>query len=127
MPEKNAAAKALLSKHFGPSSTATASGTSRSATSANPKKLAQQRQIAVMKMRHKAKPADPKDTAASVPVGERLHVKVRKAEEDIAAERILWFKKVCRSLSLAGQPPLDPAYSPYGQEGRWIYSPHSLR
>ncbi|EIW60720.1 uncharacterized protein TRAVEDRAFT_98549, partial [Trametes versicolor FP-101664 SS1] len=93
VPEKNAVAKALLSKHFGPSSTATASGTSRAAASANPKKLAQQRQLAVMKMRHKAKPADPKDTAASVPVGERLHVKVRKAEEEPVAERILWFKK----------------------------------
>ncbi|OJT04070.1 hypothetical protein TRAPUB_5222 [Trametes pubescens] len=91
--EKNAAAKSLLSKHFGPSSAATTSGPSRPAASTNPKKLAQQRQLAVMKMRHKAKPADPKDTAVSVPVGERLHLKVRKAEEDPAAERILWFKK----------------------------------
>ncbi|KAI0668569.1 hypothetical protein C8Q78DRAFT_1047829 [Trametes maxima] len=91
--QKNAAAKALLSKHFGSTSTRTSTSASHPAPTSNPKKLAQQRQLAVMKMRHKAKPADPKDTAASVPVNQRLHIKVRRAEDDLTSEQILWFRK----------------------------------
>ncbi|KAI0781303.1 hypothetical protein BD413DRAFT_464481 [Trametes elegans] len=91
---KNAAAKALLAKHFKSPTGAAVSGPSRaSGAPPNPKKLAQQRQVAVMKMRHKAKPADPKDTAASVPIDQRLHVKVRRADADEASEQIFWFRK----------------------------------
>ncbi|KAH9857729.1 hypothetical protein C2E23DRAFT_770677 [Lenzites betulinus] len=94
IPQKNATAKALLAKHFGSSSGATSGSAARpSLPTSNPKKLEQQRKLAVIKMRHKAKPADPKDAAAAVPMDERLHVKVRRAEEDPALERILWFRK----------------------------------
>ncbi|OSC97653.1 hypothetical protein PYCCODRAFT_1419176 [Trametes coccinea BRFM310] len=91
-PQKNAAAKALLAKHFG-SSTGSGTSSTPSRPGANPKKLAQQRQIAVMKMRHKAKPADPKDTASSVPMDQRLHAFVRRAADDKASERVVWFRK----------------------------------
>ena len=91
-PQKNAAAKALLAKHFGASSD---SGLGSSNTRpSNPKKLAQQRQIAVMKMRHKAKPLDPKDSTGSVPMDQRLHVFVRQEGQDKASERVFWLRKV---------------------------------
>ncbi|KAI0637330.1 hypothetical protein C8Q77DRAFT_1097060 [Trametes polyzona] len=92
-PQKNAAAKALLAKHFTAPNTSTGGASRPARSSPNPKKLAQQRQVAVMKMRHKAKPVDPKDAAAAVAMNERLHVKVRRAEEDPSLERILWFRK----------------------------------
>ncbi|KAI0654704.1 hypothetical protein C8Q70DRAFT_1024732 [Cubamyces menziesii] len=90
-PQKNAAAKALLAKHFGASSDS-GSGSSNTRPS-NPKKLAQQRQIAVMKMRHKAKPLDPKDSTGSVPMDQRLHVFVRQEGQDKASERVFWLRK----------------------------------
>ncbi|KAI0373373.1 hypothetical protein BV20DRAFT_990100 [Pilatotrama ljubarskyi] len=96
VPQKNAAARDLLAKHFGPSSTKTSSGAPRAAATAlgsDSKKVAQQRKVAVMKMRHKAKPADPKDTTASVPIDQRLHVKVRRADGDQAPEHVFWFRK----------------------------------
>ncbi|CDO69045.1 hypothetical protein BN946_scf184834.g52 [Trametes cinnabarina] len=112
VPQKNAAAKALLAKHFGPSPGSSSKAPPRLST--NPKKLAQQRQLAVMKMRHKAQPADPKDTAASVSIDQRLHAFVRKAGEDPAAERVLWFRKVSsisflpvRSLEVFRMPISD--------------------
>ncbi|KAI0747720.1 hypothetical protein C8Q80DRAFT_1168216 [Daedaleopsis nitida] len=93
VPEKNAAAKALLVKHFGTTTAPTAARpSSTSATKPNPKKEAQQRQVAVMKMRHKAQPGDPKDTPASVPVDQRLHLRVSQAAVS-TSERIFWFRK----------------------------------
>ncbi|TFK93129.1 hypothetical protein K466DRAFT_642950 [Polyporus arcularius HHB13444] len=93
VPEKNAAAKALLAKHFGSTTSGDTGGARTSTTKAsNPKKEAQQRQIAAMKMRHKAQPGDPKDTAASVPVDQRLHLKVSRTGV-AGSERIFWFRK----------------------------------
>ncbi|KAI0831800.1 hypothetical protein BC628DRAFT_1407410 [Trametes gibbosa] len=93
-PQKNAAAKALLAKHFGSSSSATSGMAARpSLPTSNPKKIEQQRKLAIMKMRHMAKPVDPKDTTTAVPIDERLHVKVRRAGADSALEQVLWFRK----------------------------------
>ncbi|KAI0710459.1 hypothetical protein C8T65DRAFT_829639 [Cerioporus squamosus] len=93
MIEKNATAKALLAKHFGSTTSGDTSSTRTStAKPVNPKKEAQQRQIAAMKMRHKAQPGDPKDTAASVPMDQRLHLKVSRAGV-AGSESIYWFKK----------------------------------
>ncbi|KAI0648205.1 hypothetical protein C8Q79DRAFT_954309 [Trametes meyenii] len=103
--QKNATAKALLSKHFGSTISNVSVNASRPALSSNPKKLAQQQQVAAMKMRHKAKPADPKDTPASVPVDQRLHIKVRRVEDDPISEQILWFRKSTwtgRALDMLG-------------------------
>jgi len=44
----------------------------------------------VMKMRHRAKPADPKDRVSSVPIDHRMHVRVLKGNE----EKTLWLRKV---------------------------------
>ncbi|KAI0713378.1 hypothetical protein C8Q76DRAFT_731204 [Earliella scabrosa] len=92
--EKNAAAKALLAKHFGskPATSPANPARASAATKPNPKKEAQQRQLAVMKMRHKAQPGDPKDSAASVSMDQRLHLKVSQAAVD-GSERIFWFRK----------------------------------
>jgi len=92
---RNEAAHALLAKHF-PSKQSTvppAKTTSRTATvSTNPKKTAQMRQVELMKMRHHAQPADPKDKGSAVPISERLHLKVR-VEGINPSERIIWFRK----------------------------------
>ncbi|KAI0350114.1 hypothetical protein OH77DRAFT_1431395 [Trametes cingulata] len=114
-PLRNAAARDLLARHFGPSSAKIPGATSRAVTSAsalNPKKLAQQRQVAVMKMRHKARPADPRDTAASVPVDQRLHVIVRRAESHQTSEHVFWFRKTVwagRALDLLATQLKMPA------------------
>ncbi|RPD79698.1 hypothetical protein L226DRAFT_566278 [Lentinus tigrinus ALCF2SS1-7] len=94
VPEKNAAAKALLAKHFGSSTTSGDSSCARSLTTkpSNPKKEEQQRKIAAMKMRHKAQPGDAKDTAASVSMDQRLYLKVSRTGVS-GSERIFWFRK----------------------------------
>lgn len=93
--EKNAKARALLNKHF-PTSTPTAAsaGSSKTASEkiANPKKLAQIKQVQLMKMRHKAKPGDPRDKPTSVSVDQRLHLQVSKeSSTDVTP---FWFRKV---------------------------------
>ena len=60
-------------------------------TSSNPKKAAQIRQVELMKMRHRAQPADPKDKDKNVPIGEKLYVKVSAENKD---EKLFWFQKV---------------------------------
>ncbi|KAI0807008.1 hypothetical protein C8Q74DRAFT_1225393 [Fomes fomentarius] len=92
VPEKNAAAKALLAKHFGSASAPTPRSSPSSTGKTNPKKEAQHRQIAAMKMRHKAQPGDANQSAASVPVNERLHLKVSQAGVE-SSERVFWFRK----------------------------------
>jgi len=42
-----------------------------------------------MKMRHKATPLDPKDKAASPPLDQRLHIKVRHGDK----ENVFWVRK----------------------------------
>ncbi|KAF8197370.1 hypothetical protein BJ912DRAFT_72401 [Pholiota molesta] len=53
----------------------------------DPVQLAQWQKMEVMKMRHRAVPADPKDKAASLPPDQRLHVRVMVGEK----ENIFWF------------------------------------
>ena len=47
-----------------------------------------------MKMRHRAIPADPKDRNASVPMDERLHIRLTQND----TEKIFWFRKVRAGL-----------------------------
>jgi hypothetical protein len=56
----------------------------------DPIKLAQWRKVELMKMRHRAKPADPKDRISSVPIDQRIHVRILKDNE----EKIFWLRKV---------------------------------
>ena len=94
----NETARMLLEKHFPKQNTARAStATISPATgSSNPKKAAQIRQVQLMKMRHHAQPADPKDKGVGVPVSERIHLKVTVDGSD-ASERLLWVRKVYSS------------------------------
>ena len=100
VPEKNAVAKALLAKHFGPDTATAAARTRSSVSKASSRKEAQQRQLAVMKMRHNAQPGNPKDTPASVPLDQRLHVKVSRVGVP-SSERIFWFPKVSSMFCLS--------------------------
>ena len=110
LPEKNAAAKALLAKHFGPSPTPGDPTGARSSAPkpSNPKKEEQLRKVAAMKMRHQAQPGDPKDTATSVPMGQRLHLKVSRTGA-VGSERVFWFRKVTFILALHAITSLDSA------------------
>lgn len=93
---RNEAAKAILAKIFPASSSSGASSVvppkKKPATSSNPKKAAQIRQVELMKMRHRALPADPKDQNRNVPIGERLHIKITAENKD--EEKPFWFQKV---------------------------------
>ena len=96
-PPKNEAARALLAKHF-PNAGA-ASGKRPTTTTrkmpTDPKKLAQVQQVELMRMRHRAVPADPKDKPGSVGVDQRLHVKVScRGGDHEEVEKIFWFRKV---------------------------------
>jgi len=42
-----------------------------------------------MRMRHHAKPGDPRDKAVSLPVDQRMHVKIKSHD----MEKTLWFRK----------------------------------
>ncbi|KAF7796519.1 hypothetical protein EIP86_007698 [Pleurotus ostreatoroseus] len=99
--QRNAAGRALLSKLFPgkeavnttPSSAEpqAISAKRKAVSSTNPKKAAQMRQVELMKMRHKAQPGDPKDKDKSVPLDQKLHVKVHAEGQD--EEKIFWFRK----------------------------------
>jgi len=88
---KNATARQLLMKHFPPSKPRT-QATSTKKVPTNAKKLAQYRNVELMKMRHRAMPGNPQDRASSLPIEQRLHVNVRLDGDD--AERSFWFCKV---------------------------------
>ena len=60
----------------------------------DPKKRAQLQQVELMRMRHRAVPADPKDKPGSVGVDQRLHVKASCRGESEGVEKIFWFRKV---------------------------------
>lgn len=94
-PPKNQAARDLLAKNF---PTTTSSSASKSVVRA---KKPANKQIALMQMRRRAQPADPKDDRPSVnvPVGERLHVEV-EVEEGLrgtgsaaGTQNVYWFRK----------------------------------
>lgn len=62
----------------------------------NPKKAAQLRQVALMKMRHQAQAIDPRDKTRTVPIEQRLHIKVRArdAAGTMGKESVFWFLAV---------------------------------
>ncbi|KAI0086668.1 hypothetical protein BDY19DRAFT_995676 [Irpex rosettiformis] len=97
-PPRNEAAKAILAQIFPTRSSSSSSNTSsavpvkrKAAVPANPRKAAQLRQVELMKMRHRAQPADPRDQNRNVPIGERLHVKISAENKD--EEKLFWFQK----------------------------------
>ncbi|CAL1703776.1 unnamed protein product [Somion occarium] len=96
---KNAAARALLEKHF-PSissgstllnSKANSRITSASKTPLNPKKADHMRKVQVMKMRHKAQPGDPRDKGKYVAMDDKIHLHVSVNNSD--NEGSFWFRK----------------------------------
>ncbi|KAI0060837.1 hypothetical protein BV25DRAFT_1827397 [Artomyces pyxidatus] len=91
-PPKNAAAHALLAKHFPSSAAAPRKAKTKRPT--DPAKLAQLRKVELMKMRQRAAPGNPKDPPGAVPADQRVHVVVRTDEPDVG-EKTFWFRKVC--------------------------------
>ncbi|EPQ58499.1 hypothetical protein GLOTRDRAFT_57525, partial [Gloeophyllum trabeum ATCC 11539] len=92
---KNAAAVALLQKHFpGQGSQKPPAPTARPQSAPktkDPKKLAQLQKVQLMKMRHSAIPGDQRDKTASVPIDQRLHVRV--SLDGGGQEKLFWFRK----------------------------------
>ncbi|EIW85288.1 hypothetical protein CONPUDRAFT_49136 [Coniophora puteana RWD-64-598 SS2] len=71
---------------------------SSSKLSSDPKKAAMIRKVALMKLRHRAVPADPKDSASTVPLDQRLHVTLKyepieSSTQGSKADKIVWFRK----------------------------------
>jgi hypothetical protein len=104
---KNEAAHALLAKHFsGATATATTAKAStnrpasapskRKVPTTDPKKLAQLQKVELMKMRHRAVPADPRDKPGSIGIDQRLHVRVSYESDPEGVQKIFWFRKVSR-------------------------------
>lgn len=60
----------------------------------DPIKLAQWKKVQLMKMRHHAIPADPRDRNGSPPIEERLHIRLTTNDSD----KLFWFRKVCVGL-----------------------------
>ncbi|KAH9977268.1 hypothetical protein BGW80DRAFT_1167154 [Lactifluus volemus] len=93
---KNEVAHALLAKHFPSLATGSSSkpvnGAPRKVPT-DPKKLAQFLKVELMKMRHRAVPADPKDKPGSIGIDQRLHVKVHCKGDREPVEKIFWFRK----------------------------------
>ncbi|PBK77824.1 hypothetical protein ARMSODRAFT_946699 [Armillaria solidipes] len=85
----NTAAEALIAKHFSATSKTSSRRTPKIPT--DPVKLAQYKKVELMKMKHRAIPADPKDKPTSVPVGDRLHIKLQVNDSD--QEKIFWLRK----------------------------------
>jgi hypothetical protein len=69
----------------------------RKAKIRDPKKLAHFQKVQLMKMRHRAIPANEKDKSSSTPIDHRLHVKVQLVglkAESLCEEKVFWFRKV---------------------------------
>lgn len=93
--QRNPEAHELLSKHFpAKSSTVSNSLSSLPRQPTDPKKLARLRAVELMKMRHHALPADPKDRTLSIPHTQRLHLKVIAVDDTPPTEKIFWLRKV---------------------------------
>ncbi|KZT03417.1 uncharacterized protein LAESUDRAFT_368461 [Laetiporus sulphureus 93-53] len=97
--QKNAAARRLLEKHFPPQpSSASSTGVQAPKAQSLPKSARdrnespQGQKIAVMKMRHRASPADPKDKASAVPIEQRLYAFVSVDNSGTIGEPY-WFRK----------------------------------
>jgi hypothetical protein len=93
---KNEAARTILAKNFpAPASKRAISPRTTITVPTNPKKLAQYHQVNLMRMRHRATPANPKDKASLTPLEQRLHVQVMPADDvDKRGGKIFWFPKV---------------------------------
>jgi len=88
-------ARALLKKNFGTKIVAGGSARPKVAAATkkpptDPVKLAQWKKVELMKLRHRAVPADVKDKGQSPPVDQRLTLKVVFNNN----EKSFWFKKV---------------------------------
>ncbi|KAH7921495.1 hypothetical protein BV22DRAFT_1096427 [Leucogyrophana mollusca] len=110
--EKNGAARVLLAKHFTNSSYTSPLPPTVVHKSArpptDPKKLAQLQKVALMKMRHRAQPGDPKDKSTSVAVEQRLHITAKTDVTGISGEeRIFWFRKASQ-ISPGSVSEADP-------------------
>jgi hypothetical protein len=91
------AARQLLEKNFGSTLSSSSTGSNRTTTPllrkkvpTDPVKLAQYKKLELMKMRHKAVPADVKDKTSSVPADQRLTVNVRYGQ----SQKVFWLRKV---------------------------------
>ncbi|TFY53376.1 hypothetical protein EVJ58_g9484 [Rhodofomes roseus] len=92
-PPKNQTARDLLAKNFPTTPSSSAKPAARAKKPAN-------KQIALMQMRRRAQPADPKDDRPSVnvPVGERLHVELElegglPGAPSTGGQIVYWFRK----------------------------------
>jgi hypothetical protein len=121
---KNETARALLAKNFPSTSKAKAAPARRPAKiPTDPVKLAQFRKLELMKMRHNAVPADPKDKLAVLPQDDRRHIKVAC---DDNTEKVFWVRKVSLS-SFHRRCALLILSSPWEQDEFWISSLLSSR
>ena len=95
--QRNPEAHELLSKHFPAKSSTVSTLSSLPRQPTDPKKLARLRAVELMKMRHHALPADPKDRTLSIPHTQRLHLKVIAVDDTPPTEKIFWLRKVWHS------------------------------
>ncbi|KAI0029308.1 hypothetical protein K488DRAFT_56634 [Vararia minispora EC-137] len=86
---KNEGAHAILAERFSPPTSSAPKPKAKALT--DPKKLAALRKVEVMKMKHHAVPADRRDTATSIPLEQKLFVKVRA--EGIRDDKVFWVRK----------------------------------
>lgn len=95
-PQRNPEAHKLLSKYFPAKDPALTVHTPSKPPirPTDPKKIARLRAVELMKMRHHALPADPKDRSTSVPLSERLHLKIIFANDNTSIEKVVWIRKV---------------------------------
>lgn len=93
---KHDAARAILSEKLGtPSSHTPVVVHQQRKLPPGSQKLAQLQKVNLMKLRHKAVPADPKDSGSAVPIDQRLHVTARvEISGQSTKESALWFRKV---------------------------------
>lgn len=118
-PPKNEAARQLLAKNF-PSSVAKPA--LRVKKSAN-------KQVAIMQMRRRAQPADPKDDRPSVnvPISDRLHVEV-EVEDGLAggsradSPKVFWLRKVRVVLGNHQIHSTAGHFSISLRNTRWLYA-----
>jgi len=89
--QQNPKAHELLAKHFPPNRSGSAVNVKPPKATTDPKKLARLRAVELMKMRHHAIPADPKDK--SVSPNDRIHVKIRVNASPPSADKSFWLRK----------------------------------
>ncbi|KAJ2917633.1 hypothetical protein MD484_g2764, partial [Candolleomyces efflorescens] len=89
----SSSARALLEKNFGSKLSSSSKNKtlslSKKKVPTDPVKLAQYQKVQLMKMRHSAVPADPKDKGVSLPPDQRLTMNVMYEQ----TEKSFWFRK----------------------------------